>query len=633
MKIQTIILFSIFMLCITPHPLAADEGPIADSINMENIVVTGSRIQTTTNNLPMSVSVVTPEELRNRREQSVLPLLVERVPSLMITSRSVMGYGTSTGAAGTMSMRGVGGGAGMLVLIDGHPQFMGIFSHPLTDTYQTLMAERVEVVRGPASVLYGAQAMGGVINILTHEQRSDGSQTHINAMYGSYNTLSSELLNTTRFGKFNSVLSFGYNRSNGHRQNMDYEQYGGYAKIGYDFSSHWESFVDLNLSKSYSSNPGTVTVPMIDNDMDILRGITSFSLSNKYDRSSGAFKLFYNFGDHYINDGYEAGEPVPQDRFNSTDWMFGITAFQNYNLWQGNQTTLGFDYQRYGGHAWTSYLNGGDNSDISEKYMSDVAGYLNFQQHIWDVLMLNAGIRFDHHSVTGDQWIPQLGLSWMVDLNTTIKGIVSKGYRNPTMRELYMWGPSNADLKPESIMNYEIAVNRNMFDNRLATELNLYYIKGKNSIIEAPTGQSRPLWRYMNTGELENYGVEFAATYRMSSKLNINANYSYLHMKRKIVASPEHKAYIGADYSLAKWRFSTGLQYVGNLVTQASNSIENLPLLTNSFILWNARVSYSATRWLDIFIRGENLLNQKYSMYAGYPMPGTTVFGGVSVNL
>lgn len=580
----------------------------------------------------MSISVVTERQLEERREQSVLPLLVERVPSLMITSRSLMGYGSSSGGAGAMSMRGVGGG--MLVLIDGHPQFMGIFSHPLTDTYQTLMAERVEVVRGPAAMLYGQNSLGGVINILTRQQTEDGVNTRLRAMYGSYNTISAEGINQTRFGRFNSVLSLGYNRSDGHRPNMNFEQYSGYAKIGYDFTDNWKSFVDLNLSKTYSSNPGTVYNPMIDNDMDIMRGITSVSISNRYDRTSGAIKLYYNFGDHFINDGYPVGGRPREKRFNSTDWMLGVTAFQNYNLWDGNQTTLGLDFQRYGGHAWETFLNGSPNSEISKKYMNDIAGYLNFQQFLVDRLTVNAGIRFDHHSVTGDQWIPQLGLSWLAGANTTVKGIVSKGYRNPTMRELYMWGPANPDLKPESLMNYEISAGQWLLDSRLSLELTLYYIKGKNSIVGAPTGQPRPPFRYMNTGKLENYGLEFTADYFINGNLTLNANYSYLHMKRAIAASPEHKLYIGADYSTGKWTFFTGVQYVGDLVTQAPDEADpTVRLETDSFLLWNARASFMATEWLDIFVRGENLLNRKYEMYKGYPMPGATVMCGVSFKL
>ncbi|SHE87325.1 TonB-dependent receptor [Dysgonomonas macrotermitis] len=604
---------------------------IRDTIGIDEVVVTGTRTSVTSNNLPMSVSVVTETQLENRQDQSVLPILVERVPSLFITSRSVMGYGASTGAAGAMSMRGVGGtGSQLLMLIDGHPQFMGIFSHPLNDTYQTLMAERVEVVRGPASVLYGSNAMGGVINILTKKQQDEGVRTQARLMYGSYNTLSAEATNMARYGKFNSVLSLGYNRSDGHRDNMDFEQYSGYAKVGYDLTPNWKSFVDLDLSKSYSSNPGTVDVPMFDNDMDILRGVTSFSLTNNYDRTSGAVKLFYNFGDHYINDGYREGGTPRESRFNSTDWMFGLMMFQNYSLWQGNQTTIGFDYQRYGGHAWTSYVNDNPDSKIAREYMSDYAGYVNFQQMLWDKLMVNAGIRFDHHTVAGNEWIPQIGLSYFAAPNTTIKGIVSKGYRNPTMRELYMWGPKNPDLKPEDLMNYEVSLNQHLLNRRLALELNLYYIKGNNSIVAAPAENSAG-WQYMNTGELENYGLEVSANYYITPRLNINANYSYLHMEHEIAAAPKHKIFAGVDYSMKKWLFSTGLQYVNDLVTEAPDLVAGTSGEKDSFLLWNVRVSYKVAKWCDLFARGENLLDQNYQMYTGYPMPGATVFGGVSV--
>ena len=97
-----------------------------------------------------------------------------------------MGYGVSTGGSGQMSMRGIGGPAqaglpttGLLVLIDGHPQYMGLMGHPIADAYQSMLVERVEVVRGPASVLYGSNAMGGVVNIVTRHMAQDGIKTDI----------------------------------------------------------------------------------------------------------------------------------------------------------------------------------------------------------------------------------------------------------------------------------------------------------------------------------------------------------------------------------------------------------------------------------------------------------------------
>jgi iron complex outermembrane receptor protein len=610
----------------------------ADTILIPEIVVTGSRISVTTKNLPLSVSVVTSAQLENRMEQSILPLLMEQSPSLFITSRGVMGYGVAAGSAGAMTMRGVGGSGGqILALIDGHPQFMGLMGHPIADSYQNIMTERVEVVRGPASVLYGSNALGGVVNIITRRQQEDGINTHIRTMYGSYNTVSAEAVNTIRKKDFNSVFSLGYNRSDGHRPNMNFEQFSGYGKVGYDFSPNWKSFIDLNLSQINSSNPGLITTPLVDNDMEILRGISSFSLQNDYGISSGALKLFYNFGQHYINDGYNPNAPTNntprQNRFNSRDWMLGFNLFQNYSFFNDNQTTFGIDYQRYGGHAWNSFVNGNPDVDIIEETVDNFAAYMNFQQLFAQRLMFNAGIRYDYHSLMGGEWIPQIGLNYFAGENTTLKAIVSKGYRTPSIRELYFLFP-NPDLKSESLMNYEIALNQYFLDRKIRLDANLYYIKGKNSIILTPNAPNIPPFIWQNTGKLENYGLELAVRYRISSNLSVNSNYSYLYMKNPVLGSPEYKLYIGVDYRLNRWNFSAGMQYVHNLTLAIATNPNIIDTSnTESFTLWNARVSYQLTSFMNLNVRAENLFNESYKMYTGYPMPGTTVFGGFTMRI
>ena len=134
---------------------AHDTTPtIVDTVRLDELIVTGSMPDITLRTLPMTVSVIGNKKIEERIEPSLLPLLTEQVPGLFITQRGVMGYGVANGAAGGMSIRGIGGAptAGVLVLIDGHPQYMGLMGHPLADSYQSMMAERVEVVRGPASM-------------------------------------------------------------------------------------------------------------------------------------------------------------------------------------------------------------------------------------------------------------------------------------------------------------------------------------------------------------------------------------------------------------------------------------------------------------------------------------------------
>ena len=135
--------------------------------------------------LPGAAVVLGREQIVRGGRSSLLPALSEQVPGLFITGRGVMGFGVSGGASGQMNLRGVGGGAsggpttGLLVLIDGQPQYMGLMGHPVADAYQSLLAERVEVTRGPASVLYGSNAMGGVVNIITRKPAQDGVRTDL----------------------------------------------------------------------------------------------------------------------------------------------------------------------------------------------------------------------------------------------------------------------------------------------------------------------------------------------------------------------------------------------------------------------------------------------------------------------
>ncbi|WP_291129203.1 TonB-dependent receptor, partial [Dysgonomonas sp. UBA7698] len=244
--IASVLLFAQLTYAIDNNPISAPK----DSIQLGDVIVTGTRPAVNINNLPMSVSIVGSKQIESRFEQSLLPIITEEVPGLFVTSRSIMGYGVAAGSAGGMTIRGIGGSptTQMLMLIDGHPQYMGLMGHPLADSYQSLMAERVEVVRGPASVLYGSNAMGGVINIITRKQLQNGVKTNVRAMYGSYNTLSTEANNAIRSGKFSSYVSLSYNRSDGQRENMDFEQYSGYAKVGYDFTPNWKTFIDLDLT-------------------------------------------------------------------------------------------------------------------------------------------------------------------------------------------------------------------------------------------------------------------------------------------------------------------------------------------------------------------------------------------------
>lgn len=598
---------------------------------IDEVVVTGARQETDVRHLSQTVSVVGRAEIEHSLQPSLLPVLTEQVPGLFVTSRGVMGYGVSNGAAGSISLRGLSGGtARLMVLIDGHPQYAGIFGHPIADAYQSFLAERVEVLRGPASELYGSNAMSGVINIVTRKMQEDGVNTHLHAGCGSYNTLETELTNRVRKGRFSSVVSGSYNRTNGHRADMGFEQYGGYAKLGYEMTDHWNVRGDVNVTHFNASYPGPVSAPLFDGDQRITRGMTSLALENRYEKTSGGLSFFYNWGDHWINNGYtpSAGESPQEARFNSHDYMTGISLYQSTQFFPGNRITLGFDWFRYGGRAWNEYVSGekvGTTSDLVDKEEDELAGYIDLRQDFCSWLTFNAGLRVDHHSRVGTEWVPQAGLAFHLPQAMELKASVSKGFRYPILREMYMFPPQNPNLQPESMWNYELAFSQRLIEGWLYYGVNLFYINAKNLIQTLPNPHGSGMLN-QNTGKIENTGVELQAAYRINRAWSVDGNYSYLHMAHPVIAAPEHKLYAGANFSQGRWNVSTGLQYIAGLYTQTD------PAVTEDFVLWNVRASFRATRWLNVWARGENLLAQRYEINAGYPMPRATIMAGVNFN-
>ena len=227
-----------------------------DTIGLDEIVVTGSRVASLRENIPIPISVVNNTLIERTDEAAVLPILMKQVPGLFVTSKGVMGYGVSTGAAGGISMRGLAGASGrILILIDGHPQYATIYGHPVADSYNTLDAERIEVSHGSASVLYGSNAMGGTINIITKKVTAEGNHIAAKAMAGSYGSMRYTLSDSYKKNNFTAYVGGGYEKTDGHRPNSKYNSTNGFIKIGQQLSKQWKVTADVSATHFYSDNP------------------------------------------------------------------------------------------------------------------------------------------------------------------------------------------------------------------------------------------------------------------------------------------------------------------------------------------------------------------------------------------
>ena len=225
---------------------------IADSADIQKIEVYSTRTRIHRNILPLTLSVVTRSQIENSSESSLLPVLSQYVPGLFVTQKGITGFGVSTGAAGVVNVRGVGGGNQVLMLLDGQPQWAGIFGHALPDMYVASDAERVEVIRGPGSFIYGSNAMGGVVNVITRKPDTDGVQTRARLLFGSYNTQKYLLSNGYRKGRFSSFVSVNHDRTDGHRPDSRFHITNGYANLGYELSNRYKLTGNISIAGIYN---------------------------------------------------------------------------------------------------------------------------------------------------------------------------------------------------------------------------------------------------------------------------------------------------------------------------------------------------------------------------------------------
>lgn len=607
-----VLAFIFFVQFVFPESgIAQNKFNLKDTVKIEEVVVTGTPVRVNRNNVPMAVSVVNRSQIEETGESALLPVLNGKVPGLFVTERGVTGFGVAGGSAGQISIRGIGGSptTGVLMLIDGHPQFMGIMGHPLPDSYVASDAERVEVIRGPASILYGSNAMGGVINIITKKQTAEGVNGNARVSYGSFNTQKYMGSVGYKKNKFSIFVSGNHDNTDGHRDHSEFKINNGYVKLAYDISKNFHVNTDFSLAAFDAADPGPDTINANPGEqIDITRGYWAFTLQNEFEKVSGALKVFYNFGEHNITDG-----------FHSNDHNYGLNLYESLNLFKGNNLTLGVDYMNYGGMAENLLAMNGNGIVFADTVVSETGLYGFVQQSLFEDLTLNAGLRYQNHSVYGNQWIPSAGFVWRFANSATWKGNVSKGFRSPTIRELFLWGP-NPELDPESIINYETGFSNSFFNQKMNAEITFFYVEGDNLIVTVPMQGLR------NAGEISNKGIEFLVNAQPAKNLNLEATYSFIDMKNPVYATPEHHLYFSANYRWKKLQVMGSIQQISNLDNDPSPAVGS-----EDYTLVKAKAVYNINKYLKWYISGENLLNEKYEVNRYYTMPGATVFSGLNI--
>lgn len=591
----------------------SDKKSEKDSIKsyiMEPVVITGTRTEILRKYLPLTVNSIDQTEIIRSGESSVLKLLSSRVPGVFVTSHSNLGFGLAQGSAGQVYIRGTGGNPNtqVLMLLDGRPQFMGLMGHPLPDNYITANADKIEIVRGPCSFLYGSNAMGGVINIITKRQKENGIKVNINQTFGSFSTLIGDAGLGYKTGKFDMYITASNQQSNGSRSYSEFRLNNGYSKVGYELSNNFNITADANITKFKTYDPGTIYKPLVNNWVDILRGNAGFSFDNSFSKTDGSVKFIYNYGKHSIYDGFE-----------SRDRNVSITAYQSLKLLKDNIISAGIDHKNYGGKA-KNIITG---KDWGEHFVNETGAYLQVQQILLKNYSVNAGARIEHSSVFGNEFIPQFGFTINAVKNYSLRLNISKGFRSPTLRELYLFLAPNPDLLPEKMWNYEAGIIAVPLKN-LTAEFAAYYNIGSNIIL---TEGVFPNLKLTNAGDFEKKGLEVSVKYQPLDQLLLNMNYSFTDPGQQTLSIPWHKFFAEAFMQLKYAGLKINAEHVSKIY---GDNFSRKRL--EDFTLLNAKVFVYPAKGFEFFVECENILNKEYEVIYGYPMPKAAFYIGLNYN-
>ncbi len=615
---KKILLFGVVLTSAGVHAEA-----LRDTVSLQEVVVTAP-LKTNPDLIPLNVTQVTASQIGKSGESSLLPVLVSKVAGMFVTERGFAGYGVSGGSAGTVNIRGIGQGNKVLFMIDGQPQWAGVFGHSLADTYVANGIEKVEVVKGPSSLLYGSNAMGGSINLVTATQRQEGLTGRARAMFGSFNTQKFALSSGYKKQRFSATLSGQLDRSNGNRKGSAFWLANEFAQLKYAASDHWSVAGMLDMTQTHADYPGTLQNPLENMWTDVVRGTGGVYVKNNYRNLDGGIQGYINWGRNKVDDGNTPGQ-VPRDYiFHTTDYNMGFTTYENFCLWQANTLSAGIDFQHWGGHIWNTDK---ENEEIrtaeSEHHVNEVAGYVMMQQGFFsDVLNVNAGVRLQHGSVYGNVWVPQAGFIVRPGYDSQIKASFGKGFRSPNIKELYLYLPANPDLKPEYMYNYEISYRQHFLDGRLMAGAALFYIDAKN-MIQTVRVDGRP--RNVNTGKFHNKGFELEAAWSILDNLQASASWAYLHTDSDNLYSPKNK--LNAELTYEPGDFSLTIEEM-SIWSMKNGNPEGKGI---DYSLLNLRAAYTLGRNVPVTlsVKVDNITNRHYDIVYGCPMPGTTIMGGV----
>lgn len=547
-------------------------------------------------------------EIESTGARTVLDAIDRLAPGAFVTRRGIMGYGIATNGTGAVNVRGIGGSpnTGVLIVIDGRPDFQGLMGHPLPDLYTLSDAASVRVTLGPASVLYGSNAMGGAVEIIPARPEA-GLQTRLTSSLGSWWTTQHRLNHAAKFVKGFYSLNAGYSGTSGERPSSDFRNPDAAFTAGGDFSEHWRGSLESRYGFFHVEDPGTVFAPLQGSFARVGRGGYSLNLNNAYARSHGYIRQYGAWGRHFITDG-----------FRSTDSTRGVRAMQTFLLHPSLTVDAGGDFNHYGGKA----RNVKTRLNFGEHFLKEGAGFTRAQWQASQRVSLAAGYRYHRHSVYGGLSVPEASATVRISPHVSWSAAVSRGFRNPKIRELYLFPAPNPALQPERLWNWQSTLYLQPHRTFTAWATG-YYSSLSNQIL---TLGRFPNLRLENSGRAILRGVDIQSQWRPSRAWMLAAGTGVLRSRQIAPLIPANKFNGSVHYQNRRFTASLSAMVVGRRYANAARTaaLGGYPLLT-------LQGSWKAGRRTTFFALVDNLLDRRYEILPGYVMPGVNAAGGMTL--
>ncbi|MBI5193573.1 MAG: TonB-dependent receptor [Nitrospirae bacterium] len=593
----------------------------AENIKLDEVVVTATKTEVKKSDIPASITVITAGDIEEKHATSVSDLLRD-IPGIDVSRQGGAGKMTSVFIRGAKSEH-------TLVLIDG----MRVNS-PTTGGFDFADItvndiERIEIIRGPSSTLYGSDAIAGVIQIFTKKAKISSASASLEG--GSFGTKKEAVSLDIKRNNYDMNLSASH---------LDTDGFSTF-KAGSEKDGYQNTSVSARFGKTTGRGRIDLTGHMVTGKTD-LDGCKFDSTFTPYDCDNPAYQqerrlvlagLRYQshpgsrWGqaisasittEHLVN-----SDPDPNGINSTIDTGIRAADWQNIiQTSEGNRLTFGYEWQN----------KDGDNKGNFNKSLSNHAVYLQDQLGLGAPVQLLAGVRWDDSTIYESALTYRFGLTWLQMESLKWHAQYGTGFKGPSLNDLFWPGAGNTNLKPEKSNSLEAGVETNISDS-FSLSVSYYHNDFKDLIQWAPIDPSDPysLWNPQNVGHAVSSGVESEMHWAPLSFLQFTGNYIYDDTEDKanggyLMRRPLNK--YSADMKIGDSGRNIGIHFIH--VGRRFDSQGNLNPIS-AYNRVDLTGAYRIAGYLEVFGRVENLLDTEYEEAKGYNTAGVSGYGGVKV--